>query len=367
MGFDRRYVRRAGAAAAAAVLAVTLVACGSDEPESASSPGSDVSATPTPETPTPSGMTGQWTADPGQADRVQQTLTTAGFECTKSSEPSADLRVCSKGRKQGENRVAQANLRFLSDSQGTVVLAALETSGSTEDLEKKMSEAVLPAADAAVLLAGGKNLTWGSVDENKILTVKGWTEDQSFVPTFKPLATTKEKALPPLQAAKLKCRFAEADEWGNKRSSLTCTDPSFKVKDEDGSIAGATAELVLVDNGEGIESIQLDGSHSRTPAENARGVRLLVPKALSMDTDQDLQDAGAWVLKHLDNLPHSGYVGRWRVDIVVVPDGGIAGWPYVRAYVTKDKANLGKKTSETPGWSPSTESESPDMTETPTS
>ena len=43
----------------------------------------------------------------------------------------------------------------------------------------------------------------------------------------------------------------------------------------------------------------------RIPAENARGVKQMVPKLLTIDGDQGLSDAGTWILGHLDGLPHS--------------------------------------------------------------
>ena len=379
MRLDRSRVGRGliGGATKAVVTGIVLVlaisGCGGDEPaESTPSQGTgDQGMTETP-SPTPSGLTGEWTPNPGQADKVQAALTAKGFECTRNADPNADLRVCSKGVMTGKatdlggRQIGQANLRFLSDSEGTVVLAAVEASGDVADLEKTMLQSFLPAADAAVMEADGTKLTWGTAEkgtDSQVLTINGWDSSKTFVPAFTPLKTTKEQALPPLQAAKLKCAFSETDEWGSTRPGLSCKDLTFKVREEDGSIAGATAELVLVDHGSGIDRVILDGSHSRKPAENARGVRLMVPRAMSVDPDPGLQAAGAWVLEHLDGLPHSGYAGRWRVDVVVVPSGGIAGWPYVKAILSTDKPNLGMAGAETPSYSPSEPSESPQPSE----
>ncbi len=347
------------AVATGAVLVLALAGCGGDDATSDGSQGTGdqgAETTPSP-SPTPSGLTGDWTPSPGQADKVQAALTAKGFECTRNADPNADLRVCSKGVMTGKptdlggRQIGQANLRYLSDAQGTVVLAAVEHAGNVDDLQTAMLQSFLPAADAAVMEAEGTKLTWGTAEEienAEILTINGWDSSKVFVPAFTPLKTTKEDALPSLQAAKLKCSFSETDEWGGKRPGLSCRDLTFKVQEEDGSIAGATAELVLVDHGSGIDAVILDGSHSRKPAENARGVKLMVPRAMGVDTDPGLQAAGAWILKHLDGVPHSGYAGQWRVDIAVVPSGGIAGWPYVRAVLSTDKPNLGMKDVATP-------------------
>jgi hypothetical protein len=351
MRLDRARVR---VVATGIVLAAVAGCGGGDDDRQATDPGSG-GETQSP-SPTPSGLTGSWTPSPGQADKVQQALTAKGFECTRNADPAADLRVCSKSQLTGSandlggKQITQVNLRYLSDAQGTVVLAAIEKAGDSKPLVKTAAEALLPAADAAVYLADGERLTWGTVEsgESDILMVKGSEAMQPYVPAFKPMATTKEKALPSLQAGKLTCKFSETDEWGTPQSGLTCSDPAFKVKNEDGSMEGGTAELVLVDDGTGINRIRIEGRHSRTPSENVRAVKQMVPKLLTIDGDQGLNDAGTWILGHLDGLPHSAYVGQWRVDLSVVIDGGIAGWPYVRAMLWSDRPNLGQKGAGTP-------------------
>lgn len=362
------------AAATAVVLTTVLTGCGGGDDEGSSTTDASTAPTESP-SPTPSGLTGDWTASPGQADKVQETLTAKGFECTRNADPAADLRVCSKGLLTGSDsdlggkRLGVANLRYLSDAQGTVVLAAIEKGGNNVDpLVKSIAEAVLPADDAAVYQADGKNLTWGTVEpgETDILTVKGWQSGESYVPAFTPLATTKEKALPSLQSAKLSCKFSETDEWGTPQSGLTCVDPAFTVRNEDGSIEGGTSELVLVDEGSGISRVRLDGRHSRTQAENARGVKQLLPRLASVDGDPSLAEATTWIQSHLDGLPHSAYVGQWRVDVTVVVNAGIAGWPYTRATLSHDKPNLGQKGAETPSLPVTPDESSPGMSESPT-
>ena len=365
-----RFDRGRTALAAATVLLMTLSACGGDDDDPASSGGETQSEAPsaTPSA-TPSGLTGDWTASPGQADEVQQALSAKGFECTRNADPAADLRVCSKGQLTGADsdfggkQLSLANLRYLSDSQGTVVLAAIEKGGGrgTDKLVKAIAQAVLPADDAAVYQANGRNLGWGTVEtgETDILTVKGWPPGESYVPAFEPLSTSKEKALPPLQAAELTCEFSETDEWGTPQSGLTCKDPAYKASNEDGSIEGATAELVLVDEGTGISRVRIEGRHSRTQAENARGVKQLLPRLASVDDDPSLAQAVTWIRSHLDGLPHSAYVGQWRVDVSVVVDGGLAGWPYTRVTLSHDKPNLGQKGAATPS-RPTSPDESPE-------
>jgi hypothetical protein len=251
-----------------------------------------------------------------------------------------------------------------------VVLAAIEKTESraTKALVKNVADALLPADDAAVYLADGERLGWGTVESGDadLLMIKGAEAMEPYAPAFKPLATTKEKALPSLQAGKLSCKFSQTDEWGTPQNGLTCSDPAFKVKDEDGSMEGGTAEVVLVDDGPGVSRIRIEGRHSRIPAENARAIKQMVPKLLTIDGDRGLSDAGTWILGHLDGLPHSAYVGQWRVDLTVVMDGGIAGWPYVQALLSTDKPNLGQKGAETPGPPATPDVMSPGSTQSPT-
>ncbi|TWD81873.1 hypothetical protein FB561_2997 [Kribbella amoyensis] len=347
MGSHLRF-RRAGAVATTALLTFALVACGSDS----SGGGDDQSGSGEPSStpsPTPTGMTGPWKADPGQADRVQEKLTAAGYECTRSTDPDLDLRLCSIGKTikvDGQDQVWEAAMRFASDAQGTVILANLRTGGYGKDpdaQEKILAAAVLPESDAAIYAAEGDTLEWGkrikNIDKGTYLAIKGWAPSQfAIVPKLAGLKTTKEKALPGLQKAKLTCRFSDSNEWGGKRKGLECNDPTFKVKDEDGSIAGARSQLVLVDNGNGIESVIIDGSHAKVPAENARGVKQLVPAMTSVDPA--LAELGAWTTKSLNGAPHSAYVGQWLVTLNVVPRGGLVGWPYVRMTAINEQLNF---------------------------
>ncbi|TCO41595.1 hypothetical protein EV646_115136 [Kribbella antiqua] len=366
-------LRRAGATAAAIVLSAALVACGSDQPNASGSPARESTSTPAESTPTPAGLTGDWKADPGQADRVQQKLTATGFQCSKSSDAQLDLRLCSatKQRKDeyGSALVAQGILRYASDAQGTVVLANVWAGGPYEDkaaYEKLLAGAVLPATDAAVFAADGETLEWGKVvdngDSGKYLAVKGWTPAKPLISSALPLKISKEKALAPLQAAKLQCKFSDRDKWGTARKALECTDPAFKVKEEDGSIAGATADLVAVDEGEGISTIVLEGAHAKVPAENARGAKLLIPRAVAIDPS--LQEAADWLTKNLDVLPRAAYVGQWLVTTTVVREGGITSWPMVQATITTERLNLGLQTRGTEWESLQTETPDDSATET---
>ena len=368
---------RAVVPAALATMLIVLSGCGGDDDRGAvpGTEGSDTASQTPSASPTPSGLTGDWAATPGQADDIQQKLAAKGFECTRNADPAADLRVCSKSQLTGSasdlggKRLGMANLRYLSDAQGTVVLAAIEKGGDADALVKTIAQTLLPADDAAVYLADGENLTWGTVEpgETDLLAIKAWPTSQTYVPAFQPLATTKEKALPALQSARLTCKFSDTDEWGVPQSGLTCTDPAYKASNEDGSIEGARSELVLVDEGQGISRIRVEGRHSRTQTENARGLRQMLPRLTSVDADPSLAQAVTWIGSHLDGLPHSAYVGQWRVDVSVVTDGGLAGWPYTRATLSHDKPNLGQKGAETPSVPVTPDESSPTPSDSPTS
>lgn len=341
---------------------MTSVACGADKSGSSAASSADSAA---PTAPTPSGLTGTWKADPGQADRVQQKLTAKGFQCSRSSETHLDLRLCSASKRSkdawGDETIGQGVLRYVSDAQGTVVFFNMWTAGIDSDkraYSKMLAEAVLPATDAAVYTAGGDKLEWGTVagygDGSSYIAAKGWTPAQSLTPSAMPLKVTKEKALAPLQAAKLECKFSDSDAWANERKAVACTDPAYKVKDPDGSIEGAIAELAAVDAGPGISSVQLYGAHSKAMTENIRGVKLLIPRAAAIDPS--LKVATTWLDKNLDGLPHAAYVGPWLVRTTVALGGGIADWPFVRAAIELEKPNLGlkiKTSSDGPGESDS--------------
>jgi hypothetical protein len=120
-------------------------------------------------------------------------------------------------------------------------------------MAKQVEDALLSPADAAILAADGTKLEWGTVVEDqgvRYLTAKGAEGPEAeYAITHAARPVTKEQSLPTLQAAKLNCKFTDTTKWGAKQSALTCTDPEFKPPAEDGSIAGGTAEAILVDEG----------------------------------------------------------------------------------------------------------------------
>ncbi|AKU15165.1 hypothetical protein [Luteipulveratus mongoliensis] len=357
--------------AAAGVVALALTGCGDDKKDSSGGGGfpfgtksadsgndggdSTAAGDGTGEDVQMSPLHGDWKESPGQSEQVQSKLSSQGFECTKREDGEADVRVCSKGfvikaaDQYDSDHVLVSNLRYVSDAKGTVLLAVMDSSDRQDDPTKKiMAEALLSPADAAVFLADGKNLTWGSVadftgGDGTILRVKGWQQSTEYKATFKPLSMTKEKALPALQSAQLTCKFSSNDLSNTSKQGLSCSDPSFKPSDEDGSMAGGSAGAELSDDGEGITSIVIDGSHSKKPSENIRGVQTIMPKVKSALNDPGISAAVDWATKHLDGTPHSAYVGQWRVDIVVVPEGGIASWPYVKVGIGREQDDLGFK------------------------
>jgi hypothetical protein len=276
-------------------------------------------------------LKGSWAAQPGQADKITQTLTSQGFECTKHGMTEIDLRMCTKtvlkpaGEFDEEGEYLH-RLRFIADGQGTVVKAAINGDTSSgkpspsREMAKQVEDALLSPTDATILAAGGTKLTWGTVVEHqcvRYLTVLGAEgPDGEHAVAHPSLPVTKEEALPTLQAAKLTCKFTDTTKWGAKQSALTCTDPEFKPATEDGSIAGGTAEAILVDEGYGITSLSMEGSHT-DGKHDLEGVKLLLPKVLSVTKEGELPKVQEWVGKHLDGFSHSAYIGDWMVTVDV--------------------------------------------------
>ncbi|AKU15047.1 hypothetical protein VV02_02885 [Luteipulveratus mongoliensis] len=324
----RRRLRPAGlqGIAAAGVVLLALAACGSDggqagngtrtvtktvAPSSATDPGA-----------APTALTGSWAAHPGQADEVQKKLIAKGYECTKHSDTAADLRLCSKSatykaRDQFEHdRVIGSSIRFLSDSKGTVLLANLQSSeAGRDDPLDEMAGAVLPPSDAAVFSADGATLIWGSVKNgtNTVLKVKGWESTTRYTPEYKPIAMTKEQALPLLQGAKLNCHFTSATAVDNLQG-LDCTDPRLKNND---FLDAGDASVSIPDDGRGIDGIgavvELD-YNADLDGTRIRPVGPLLSKAAAALRDPGIKGAVDWAKRHFDGVAHSAYVGQWLVS-----------------------------------------------------
>ncbi|WP_109505424.1 hypothetical protein [Nocardioides speluncae] len=339
--------RLATATALAAALAGSLAGCS----DSGSGQGDDDKDEPSQAASAVPGLQGEWEAMPEQADKVDATLTSQGYDCTIHGDTALDLRVCSKGAlvKSGSKDPGYptvSSLRFMAATDGTIVLARIEASGGpTDPARKLLAKALLPAEDVQVFMAKGTNLSWGSAAPvpnepgSTMLTAKGWDGTESADPAFDPLSVTKETALPILEKAKLTCEFTETDEWGTPRPALGCVDPAYKVKGAANKLA--SAQLALVDAGSGVTTIIVEGRLATSISANSGAITRLLPKVVGALDDPGVEAAADWVSKNLDGLPHSAYVGQWRIDLQVVPTGGFGGWPHVRATLSQEPPNLG--------------------------
>lgn len=333
------YGRRTAAAGAAAVLALTLVACGSEEPASSPSasntPTSDVVST-TPSA-TPGVLSGSWAEDAGQSERVQQQLVAKGFECTRHSDPGADLRMCSLAKaypkKEGFDSYDHADITFLADQKGTVLLADFNATGHNEETEESLKRAmvdkIVPAADVEVLLADGKELTWGKYASMQPNTEPGDKDliktgfDQipgGYLPHFESMPVTKEQALLKLKATKLKCSFV--DGISTEPDHLDCYDTAFDAISAEPPV-DARAKLSVIDGPAGINAIYFAGEHgdevSTKNAVSKLAWRLPV-------IDRSLQPISDWVLANLDGVGHEAYFGEWRVDLTAGSGPGHAAY-----------------------------------------
>lgn len=330
-----------------------VAACGSDAaPQSGGSIESNTTSAAPPED--GNRLKGPWAEQAGQADKVTQALTGKGFECTKGKTPFQDIRMCQKSVIKPEQKYSAqgeyvSRLRFLADGKGTVIKAAIEGGNSSgeptpgNEMAKQIEDALLTPADAAIFAADGKKLAWGTVVEERdtlYLTATGAESPEAdFAFPSVTLPVTKEQALPLLQPTGLTCKFSDTTKWGEKQQSLTCYDTSFKPPVEDGSIAGGTAEAILVDEGAGITSFSMEGSHTDGKFD-LDGVKSLLPKVFAISKEEQLPQIQEWAGKHLDGLSHSAYIGNWIVSLSI-SKGGMLG-SSATLHVGSEKDNFGK-------------------------
>jgi len=324
----------------AALLAVA--GCGGSDSSAGKGSPLDQKQTSASASPSPSGPSqpaGAWKHQPGQAAKVQQTLTAAGFECSRHSDPSIDLRLCSKGLKQrdagqyGEPGLVGGMLRFFSAPDGTVLFAKVTNTSGVDNADEwdtmrlQMLKSVIPAEDAAVIAADGDKLTWGTYFKDPAHSGSdGWLEATGYDPSTlspsgDPLPITKEQALPKLTATKLNCEFGDLT-GGETDTVLGCNDPSFNGSTADGVIS----RIQLTDHGGGISDIEVSGLHDEVKAE-LPAVRKLAPKLSALGDTTVVPGLLDWAKSHLDNdaIPHSAYIGD---RLVQAGAGGspIGGW-----------------------------------------
>jgi hypothetical protein len=324
---------RAFVAVAGCAVLLVVAGCSSDSSAGKGSPldnnKSDTSASVSPSPAGPSEPAGTWKHQPGQAGRVQQTLTAAGYECSRHGDASIDLRLCAKGFKQpdedqlGGPRMIGGELRYFSAPDGTVLFARIEALGAYLDgdwdtMQDQMIKAVLPAQDAAVLAADGDTLTWGKYfkDESAStyggwLQAAGYDDPSTLSPSGEALRITKEQALAKLTAAKLKCSF-RSGSGGDTAKVLSCDDPSFKSGTD--GLNASSASLELTDNGAGISNILVQGWQGKF-TNDVRAVAHVLPKLSALGDTASVPGIQEWGSKHVDGVPHAAYVGKWLVEV----------------------------------------------------
>jgi len=315
------------------VLVLAVAGCGGDDKTagkgnpfgSKPAPGSS-SASSEPSSVT-SGMT--FTHVPGQAEKVQQTLTAAGFECTRHGDPSIDLRLCAKGLKQpdkdqlGGPSLVGGELRYYSAPDGTVLFAKIMAKGDNfavewDTMRTQILKAILPTNDAAVITADGDTLTWGKyIADPSHSTSDGWLQingydDPSILsPSGEALPITKEQALPKLTGATLKCSFTDASVGGTEKN-LNCSDETFKTNRDD--YYSAAANLELSDTGAGINNMLVQGKSGKF-ADDIKAAKHMLPKLSALGDTKSVPAIQDWANMHLDGVPHSAYIGKWLVEI----------------------------------------------------
>jgi hypothetical protein len=298
---------------------------------------------------------------PGQAGQVEQTLTAAGFECTRHADHAIDLRLCSKGYKQPERgqfggpSLVGGNLRFYAAPDGTVLFAKVEATGDTgaqewTQMRLQMLKSVLPAQDASVVAADGDKLTWGAyVADPSHSTSDGWLMAKGFEPTRpqpveKPMSITKEQALTKFSAAqfKLKCSFGDPASYQSEDHILSCYDNSS----DSSTTENPSATIEVEDTGSGITGIILQARQDKT-ATNLQGIKNTAPKLAALGDTTLVPAFRDWLGKHLDGLPHTAYVGD-HVASVSVTDQSLTG-PQVYVGAAFEQPLLGYDPSKIDG------------------
>lgn len=336
------------AAIACGVIAVVLAGCGDSDDKSDSKkpslsnfkPG-DKSSSGSSASPSASGTPDpnesmKFTHDPGQAGKVQDKLSSAGFECTKLADDTNDIRMCVKtGADEEDGSVPNAaSVAFYSDKDGTVLLARISistilNSDEIDTMRGKILESILPADDAAVVEADGSKLTWGQWIPSQLHTgTMGWLQAKGYdpnylAPTVKTLKLTKEQALPKLKAEGLDCSFGDPMNPGSEDTYLTCNDPKFKSSDPDAYSASASIRLEDP-SGSGITGIEVTGQRA-TIKDDLRGLNELAPRLSALEDSDDIKDLIEWIKSHADGKPHAGYVGPWSVDVTIAGTGTLLG------------------------------------------
>jgi hypothetical protein len=322
---------RALVAIAGGAVLLAVAGCGSDTSAGKGSPFDNhrTSASASPSPAEPSKPAGTWKHQPGQAGKVQQTLTAAGYECSRHGDTSIDLRLCAKGFKQADHdqlggpQMIGGELRYFSAPDGTVLFARIQAlgaylSGDWDTMQNQLLGAVLPAQDAAVLAADGDTLSWGKYfkDESSStfggwLQAAGYDDPSTLSPSGEALPITKEQALSKLTAAKLKCSFRSGSA-GDTDKVLSCDDPSFKSGTDD--VNASSASLELTDNGAGINNILVQGWQGRF-TNDVRAVAHVLPKVTALGDTKSVPGIQEWASKHVDGVPHAAYVGKWLVEV----------------------------------------------------
>ncbi|KJK49394.1 hypothetical protein UK23_13920 [Lentzea aerocolonigenes] len=256
-------------------------------------------------------LVGDWKESAGQSDKVQETLSKAGFDCSRADMDYVDLRMCVKSvpPPSAEKAGSSIRMKFLADGKGTVVRAAIDGADKEGSMRSAALKALLPEQDVAVVQAGGQTLTWGTMKEQQDtvhLVVKG---GEQAADVLNPISfnTTKEQALPKMQAGGFKCEF-KAPIGSTQQTSLECNMFGGGFEDIQRSAS-------LADAGNGLSAITIKAWQGKTTDQNIAALKSMVKPAF--EVSDDLKDIKAYVEKNLDGKEHSAYVGKFIVTIQI--------------------------------------------------
>jgi hypothetical protein len=331
----------------AAVTIGLLAGCGDDRPADAG-PADGPSDRPATE----------WTASPGQLDKVTAALTSRRFTCSDLAEEGFTWRVCTGQRRQqdsGGSYLVAETAKLVAAQDGTVVRFALDASDSgSKSLVAAVGPLILGPSDTAILQADGTTLQWGSVGEQEVDgfedalvgTISGLRRPPS--PPSGRLPVTKEQVLLALtKSPSLKCRIddgmstPEPKELGqvDVGPTLDCKD---KTLGEDTTRRRAGVELA--DDGGGVSEVELTASHESRKIVGTLVMTRLQPvwAALGPDLDEVRQAVGRYLEAGVET---TGYAGGWKiiVDNDTTASGGDSDEtpaPAVRVRILRERPDL---------------------------
>lgn len=292
-----------------------LAGCGGDDGAGAGSTGGDRPSA------TGSEPAADWQASPGQLEAVTQTLTARRYDCTDMDGGQFTFRACA-GRRQttsgGRTDRSRRTVKLVAAQDGTVVQVGID---ADEELLTAVGPQLFGPADTAVLKADGTNLQWGSFSDRElggyerrlVGRIKGLSRPPT--PPSGPLPLTKERLL--VEISKSPSWDCEIDDGRGSPAprdrSRVDIGPTLDCHDKTLPGDHDSAGVEFADGGDGIDDLELRGSHASQPPGAVLKSRL-EPVWAGLGTD--LANVRATVDRYLAaGVETVGYVDGWKIVV----------------------------------------------------